>query len=50
MNAGRGNPNWIATVPREAYFSLGQFAIGESKRVLDLPPGIGACRSPEEWR
>jgi aspartate 4-decarboxylase len=41
LNAGRGNPNWIATEPREAFFLLGQFAITESKRVLDLPPGIG---------
>lgn len=41
LNAGRGNPNWIATEPREAFFLLGQFAITESKRVLDVPPGIG---------
>ena len=41
LNAGRGNPNWIATEPREAFFLLGQFAITESKRVMDLPPGIG---------
>src|SRR3954466_12046656 len=41
LNAGRGNPNWVATEPREAYFLLGQFAITESKRVLDLPPGVG---------
>ena len=41
LNAGRGNPNWIATEPREAFFVLGQFAITESKRVLDLPPGVG---------
>ena len=41
LNAGRGNPNWIATEPREAFFLLGQFAITESKRVLDLPPGVG---------
>jgi aspartate 4-decarboxylase len=41
LNAGRGNPNWIATQPREAFFLLGQFAITESKRVLDLPPGVG---------
>jgi len=33
LNAGRGNPNWIATTPREAFFLLGQFALGESKRV-----------------
>ena len=23
LNAGRGNPNWIATEPREAFFLLG---------------------------
>lgn len=41
LDAGRGNPNWNATSPREAFFLLGQFAIAESKRVLDRPPGIG---------
>jgi len=41
LNAGRGNPNWIATAPREAFFLLGQFAIAESKRVMDIDPGIG---------
>ncbi len=41
LNAGRGNPNWIATEPRESFFLLGQFAITESKRVMDLEPGIG---------
>src|SRR5437660_6331614 len=41
LNAGRGNPNWIATEPREAFFLFGQFAITESKRVLDLPAGVG---------
>ena len=47
LNAGRGNPNWVATGPREAFFLLGQFAITESKRVLDLPPGVGGMpRAP----
>src|SRR5215472_10423920 len=41
LNAGRGNPNWVATTPREGYFLLGQFAITESKRVMDHPAGIG---------
>ena len=41
LNAGRGNPNWIATTPREGYFLLGQFAITESKRVIEHPAGIG---------
>jgi aspartate 4-decarboxylase len=40
LNAGRGNPNWVATVPREAFFLLGQFALCESKRVWD-EPGLG---------
>jgi len=31
LNAGRGNPNWIATTPRQAFFTLGIFAIEETK-------------------
>lgn len=37
LNAGRGNPNWIATTPRNAFFALGNFALDESKSVWDLP-------------
>lgn len=40
LNAGRGNPNWIATDSREAFFLLGEFALLESKRVWD-EPGLG---------
>jgi len=40
LNAGRGNPNWIATTPREGFFLLGQFAITESRRVMEHPAGI----------
>jgi aspartate 4-decarboxylase len=39
LNAGRGNPNWIATTPRDAFFSLGHFAIEESKRTFVYPHG-----------
>ena len=50
LDAGRGNPNWIATTPRESYFLFGRFGIEESKRVWDEPDlggmpkrdGIGA--------
>lgn len=35
LNAGRGNPNWIATRAREAFFLLGQFALTEAKRVSE---------------
>ncbi|SFB73449.1 aspartate 4-decarboxylase [Bosea sp. CRIB-10] len=41
LNAGRGNPNWVATTPREGFFLLGQFAITESRRVMSKPAGIG---------
>jgi aspartate 4-decarboxylase len=40
LNAGRGNPNWTATTPREAFFLLGQFALTEAKRDWD-EPGFG---------
>ncbi|MFI6087320.1 bifunctional aspartate transaminase/aspartate 4-decarboxylase [Streptomyces sp. NPDC051218] len=33
LNAGRGNPNWVATGPREAFYALGYFALSESRRV-----------------
>ena len=46
LNAGRGNPNWIATTPREGYFLLGQFAISESKRVMEHSAGLGGM--PQE--
>jgi aspartate 4-decarboxylase len=39
LNAGRGNPNWIATTPREAFFTLGQLAVRESKRHFTYPHG-----------
>ncbi len=35
LNAGRGNPNWTASTPREAFFTLGQFAVEETKRVME---------------
>lgn len=41
LNAGRGNPNWVSTTPREGFFLLGQFAITESRRVMNKPAGIG---------
>lgn len=40
LNAGRGNPNWIALEPRAAFFRLGEFALGEAQRVA-LAPGFG---------
>lgn len=50
LNAGRGNPNWITTLPREAFFLLGSFAMEEG---LAGPPRASspsststAARSP----
>lgn len=31
LNAGRGNPNWTASTPRQAFFTLGQFAVEETQ-------------------
>ncbi|MCD6534150.1 MAG: bifunctional aspartate transaminase/aspartate 4-decarboxylase [Deltaproteobacteria bacterium] len=33
INAGRGNPNWVATVPRAGFFQLGLFALNEADRA-----------------
>ena len=35
LDAGRGNPNWVATTPRSAFFLLGEFGITESRRVWE---------------
>lgn len=40
LNAGRGNPNWIATIAREAFFVIGKFGIEECRRVMDEKEGI----------
>ena len=41
LNAGRGNPNWIAATPREAFFTLGQFAMEETRRSWSDPDLAG---------
>ncbi|MDL2212534.1 aspartate 4-decarboxylase [Bacteroides sp. OttesenSCG-928-D19] len=47
LNAGRGNPNWTATVPREAFFLLGLFGIEESKRLMNKPSGLSGIPQKE---
>ena len=56
LNAGRGNPNWVATEARDAFFALGQFAMEECRRTFSLPEGIaGVPQQPgiasrfEQW-
>ena len=40
LNAGRGNPNWIATRARAIFFLLGQFALDEAARTRAHPAGL----------
>lgn len=57
LNAGRGNPNWIATRAREAFFLLGQFALTEARRAYDdpdagvagMPPLDGCHKRLKAW-
>src|SRR5512136_2678262 len=37
LNAGRGNPNWVCTTPREAFGTLLRFGIDETRRGIDIP-------------
>src|SRR5471032_3655523 len=42
LNAGRGNPNFLATLPRWAFLSLGDFAMHEAERSYSyLNSGFG---------
>ncbi|MBS6500039.1 MAG: aspartate 4-decarboxylase [Clostridium sp.] len=35
LDAGRGNPNWTASTPREAFFTFGLFAVDETKKDIN---------------
>ncbi len=37
LDAGRGNPNWICTTPRDAFGTLLRFGLEESRRGLTIP-------------
>jgi len=42
LNAGRGNPNWVATVPRHGFWQLGRFATIEAERFQGyMREGVG---------
>lgn len=47
LNAGRGNPDWIATAPRQAFFLLGQWALQECERSFKEEPGIAGIPASE---
>jgi len=46
LNAGRGNPNWVALAPREGFFRFGLFALEEALRTPHRP-GLGGPAQPE---
>jgi aspartate 4-decarboxylase len=47
LNAGRGNPNWICTTPRDAFGTLLRFGLEESRRGVNLPDlGRQIAKSP----
>ena len=48
LNAGRGNPNFLSTTPRRAFFRLGLFAISEAELSYSyMAPGIGGLAKIE---
>ena len=48
LNAGRGNPNFLATQPRRAFLRLGEFAIQEAERAYSyLNSGFGGLPEKE---
>ena len=57
LNAGRGNPNWIATAPREGFFLFGSFALSEARRSMDqrqagvagMPQMAGIAHRFDAW-
>ncbi len=47
LNAGRGNPNWVATEARDAFFALGIFAMTECRLNFNMPEGIAGVPQKE---
>lgn len=48
LNAGRGNPNFLATAPRHAFFQFGLFAMTEAeRRAGGLPEGVAGLPAAE---
>src|ERR1700751_3013950 len=48
LTAGRGNPNFLSTVPRHGFFQLGLFAMSEAERSFsDMREGVVRLPPPE---
>lgn len=48
LNAGRGNPNWTAPIPRKAFFLLGEFAADET--AIEEKASLGTMIKDDEGR
>ncbi|WP_371731552.1 bifunctional aspartate transaminase/aspartate 4-decarboxylase [Thermococcus sp. MV11] len=48
LNAGRGNPNFLALTPRYAYLQLGKFALSEAERHFGYMGGLIGGHSDRE--
>ncbi|NEG69518.1 bifunctional aspartate transaminase/aspartate 4-decarboxylase [Bifidobacterium sp. BRDM6] len=46
LDAGRGNPNWIAARARESFFLFGRFAMDEARRSMRVP-GVDIAGMPK---
>ena len=50
LDAGRGQPNWLATEPRAGFFRLGELAVAEAAAASphplwgEAPPAAGIAR------
>ena len=55
LDAGRGNPNWTAATPREAFFTFGLFSVLETRRVWNnndlagMPQRLGIAERFEQF-
>lgn len=47
LNAGRGNPNFLATTPRHGFFQFGLFAMSEAERSYIYMDGVGGFPKPD---
>ena len=47
LNAGRGNPNFLATTPRHGFFQFGQFAMTEAERSYVYMDDVGGFPTRE---
>ena len=50
LDAGRGNPNWICTTPRDAFGTLLRFGLEESRVASSCPTWAARLPKLPAWR